>query len=252
LRTLLALALYAKTLHLDGLVIAVDPPNSRITVSHKAIPGIMPAMVMPVKLASPRRLKPGDRITFDLKNGFARNIKIFDARNEGVSEFKFPLPPETVQPGQPVPDFTLTDHLNRPTSLKQFSGKVVLVNFIYTRCPLPEVCPRLTAAFAALSRRFAAQDVQFLSITLDPSYDTPSVLGEYAKRSGARSDRWRFLTGDTAPAARLFGLVHWAEEGVIVHTSSTAVIGRDGRLVAIVEGSSFRLEQLADLVQHAL
>ncbi len=244
--------LLARTLHLEGLVVSVGPSGNEFTVSHQAVPGVMPAMVMPLKLARPRALKPGDRITFDLKKGLARNVKVFDARTEGVTGFRFPVPQEMLRPGQRVPDFSLNDQLGQPVRLEDFRGKVVLVNFIYTRCPLPEVCPRLTAAFAALARRFTGSDLIFLSITLDPAFDTPSVLAEYARRSGARGDRWRFLTGDTTPVARQFGLVHWAEEGVIVHTSSTAVIDREGRLAAIVEGSSFRLEQLADLVKQKL
>ena len=94
--------------------------------------------------------------------------------------------------------------------------------------------------------------VALVSITLDPTFDTPEVLARYAATMRARVDRWRFLTGDTAAVARRFGLVHWAEEGVIVHNSQTAVIDRKGRLAAMVEGSQYRLEQLADLVRQTL
>ena len=87
-----------------------------------------------------------------------------------------------------------------------------------------------------------------VSITLDPTFDTPEVLARYAATMRARVDRWRFLTGDTAAVARRFGL----EEGVIVHNSQTAVIDRKGRLAAMVEGSQYRLEQLADLVRQTL
>jgi protein SCO1/2 len=94
-----------------------------------------------------------------------------------------------------------------------------------------------------------------LSVTLDPDYDTPEVLARYAASVGARSSGWRFLTGPRRQIdelARRFGLIHWPEEGVIVHTTVTALIGRDGRLLALVEGSNYRLEQLADLVAHHL
>ena len=68
----------------------------------------------------------------------------------------------------------------------------------------------------------------------------------------ARPEGWLFLTGETAPVARRFGLVHWAEEGVIVHNSQTAIVDRQGRLEAIVEGSSYRLEQLSDLLKQTI
>jgi protein SCO1/2 len=124
---------------------------------------------------------------------------------------------EELKVGQPVPDYTLTDQTGRPFSLASQRGRVVLVNFLYTRWPASlRVCPRLAASFASLQRRFPTEDLMLVSITLDPTFDTPEVLAGYAATMRARVDRWRFLTGDTAAVARRFGLVHWAEEGVIV------------------------------------
>jgi protein SCO1/2 len=195
-------------------------------------------------------LTPGARIEFDLRGQAAHRIRVVETRR--AEDFEFPRPAEELKAGEAVPDFTLTDQTGRPFSLASQRGRVVLVNFLYTRCPLPEVCPRLAASFASLQRRFPTEDLTLVSITLDPSYDTPDVLARYAAAMKARVDRWRFLTGDTSPVARRFGLVHWAEEGVIVHNSQTAVIDRQGRLAAMVEGSQYRLEQLADLVRQTL
>ncbi len=121
--------------------------------------------------------------------------------------------------------------------------------FIYTRCPLPDVCPRLSANFAYLNKR--VHDVALLSITIDPQFDTPAVLAEYARRYGSDGERWRFLTGSIEQireVAGRFGLIYWPEDGSITHTVATGIIGRDGRLAALVEGSSYRPEQLRDLV----
>ena len=123
---------------------------------------------------------------------------------------------------------------------------------------MPEVCPRLAASFATLQRKFPdalGRDLMLVSITIDPQWDTPPVLADYAKLWRARDDGWRFLTG--APeavkrAATAWGLVYWPEEGAIAHTSRTAIIGRDGRLLAMVEGSSYRTDQLTNLVRHYL
>jgi len=94
-----------------------------------------------------------------------------------------------------------------------------------------------------------------LTITLDPRFDTPAVLAEYAERWRADPRQWFFLTGpedDIRKVAGHFGVIFWPEEGAITHTSSTAIIGRDGRLAALVEGSSFTSQQLIDLVQTEL
>jgi len=259
----------ARRYRVEGMVVAVDHQQKSVVVSHRAIPGYMPAMVMPFPVRQPRdleTLRPGTRVRFELVAGRgasqARRFVIENSAQEGLGEsgekFRFPTPAEKIAVGAPMPDFELVDQAPRPVRLSQFAGKVVAVNFIYTRCPLPEVCPRLSASFASMRRRFRdrlGSDLVLLSITLDPRYDTPAVLARYARELRADGEAWRFLTGPpeaVEAVARRFGLVHWPEEGMIVHTSVTAVIARDGRLSAVVEGSSFRLEQLSDLISHNL
>lgn len=237
-------------------MLRVDPAAQTMLVSHRAVAGVMPAMVMPFAVARPSEfaaLAPGARIEFQLRRQTAHRIRVLDARR--TEDFDFPRSADELKPGQLVPDFTLTDQTGRPFNFRSLQGRVTLVNFLYTRCPLPEVCPRLAASFASLQRRFAASipdGLAFVSITLDPTFDTPEVLARYASSVKARAGSWLFLTGDTTPVAKRFGLAHWAEEGVIIHNSQTALIDREGRLVAMVEGSSYRLEQLADLVKHSL
>jgi protein SCO1/2 len=143
-------------------------------------------------------------------------------------------------------------------TLGEFRGRVVAVNFLYTRCPLPDVCPRLAAHFAYVQRRFAAQmgtDLILLSVTLDPRHDTPERLLRYATIYSAKPEAWRFLTGSeeaVAAVAERFGMHFWAEEGMIVHTSETGIIGRDGRLAARVGGSGYRARELGDLIEEVL
>src|SRR5262249_40386195 len=133
-------------------------------------------------------------------------------------------------------------------------GKVAAIDFIYTRCPLPDVCPRLSANFAMLQRQFhdrIGKSLVLLSVTVDPEFDTPLVMADYARRWSAGWG-WLFLTGDVAKLAASVGEVYWAEEGSIGHNSTTTIIGRDGRLAAQVEGSSYRPDQLAHLIARQL
>ena len=157
-----------------------------------------------------------------------------------------------------MPDFTLIDQNRQGVRLSDFRGKVVAVDFIYTRCPLPDVCPRLSANFARLQSRFRPRmgsDLMLLSITIDPQYDTSEVLLRYATIWNAAARGWRFLTGpdkEIEIVARRFGMNYWPEEGLITHTSETGVIARDGRLAARVDGSSFAASQLGDLIEREL
>ena len=95
-------------------------------------------------------------------------------------------------------------------------------------------------------------DISLLSVTVDPEYDTPPVLAEYAKRWGADDRGWRFLTGGVGNLAAQLGEVYWTDEGAIGHNSVTSIVGRDGRLAAAVDGSNWRVDQLGNLIAHEL
>jgi len=242
----------AHRFHGSGIVLAVK--GSTVTISHRSIPGYMPAMAMPFQV-SPKTnlaaLASGSRVTFELKVG-KRSTLITRLRIDAgpAPDFQMPRVEKTIRVGEVVPDFELIDEHGKPVRLSESRGRLSLIEFIYTRCPLPDVCPRLSANFALLQRKFGNR-VALLSVTIDPEHDTPAVLQEYAARWRADPGTWRFLTGDPREIQRvagMFGLVYFAEEGAITHTSVTALIGRDGRLLAQLAGSSYTARQLSDLV----
>ena len=242
----------------QGIVLAIDRPNQTVTVSHRAIPGYMEAMAMPFRAEAASEiapLSPGARIQFQLKvSRTGSSIRHIRTQQIAADDFPIPKAEGRIAMGELMPDFALTDQDGRIVNLSAFRGQLVAVDFIYTRCPLPDVCPRLSANFALLQRKFAGKIV-LLSITLDPQYDTPAVLTEYAHRWRADAGTWRFLTGsqeEVRAVAGHFGVVFWPEEGSITHTSSTAIIDRAGRLAALIEGPAYTSQQLIDLVQSKI
>lgn len=265
----LVLSACAHRYQVQGLVLDVNRNDRTMIISHRAIPGYMDAMAMPFRVRNAPELdsvKRGDQVEFQLvvKGGTSLAERVrpgtsAEVANAGRGEAPLPLPipAEKLALGMPVPDFQLMNQSARPVRLSDFAGRIIAVNFIYTRCPLPEVCPRLSANFAHLQKRFRERmerDLVLLSVTLDPQHDTTAVLADYAKRWGAR-DGWHFLTGDPADIQRLasqLGLVYWPEDGLLTHTSQTGVISRDGRLSAWIEGSSYEEDQLGDLIARQL
>ena len=246
------IVLLARVYPVDGIVVAVDPAARTMLVSHRPIARYMPAMMMPFRVADTailRSLHPGARIRFDLSvsksESLARNVRL-----TGDPDAALPPPAEKLPLGAPLPDFHLTDQDGRSVSLSDLRGQVVVIDFIYTRCPLPDVCPRLSANFAMLQRRFGAR-IMLLSVTVDPDYDTPAVLREYARRWSA-GPSWRFLTGDVAPLAAALGELYWFDEGSLGHNSTTTIVDRQGRLAAAIEGSNYRPDQLIDLISRQL
>src|SRR5689334_21827321 len=247
----------------EGLVLRVERERQTVTISHREIIGYMPAMTMPFrvkKAAELAGLAPGSHVQFQLevtqRGAVVRNLHSQMVAPDGVvtengQRLRLPPTPEKLAIGAAVPDFALTDQSSMPVHLADFRGQVVALNFVYTRCPLPDVCPRLCAGFARLQKRFAGRDLALLSVTLDPQYDSPAVLAGYAKIWRADLARWHFLTGgleDVQRVAGRFGIISWPEEGLLTHTSETAVIARDGKLVALIAGSSYTADQLGDLI----
>ena len=252
---LFAATLAARTYPVDGVVVAVDPAARTILVAHRPIANYMGAMMMPFHVADPRDLAgiaPGSRVQFDLDVARDRSLA---RRLRRTGEAPLPAAAPHLAIGDPLPAFSLTDSSGRTVTLADLRGKVAAINFIYTRCPLPDVCPRLSANFATLQRRFhdrLGSDLLLLSVTVDPDYDTPAVLATYARRWSADPRAWLFVTGDPAPLARALGELYWSDEGAIGHNSMTSIIGRDGRLAAIVEGADIRPDQLAHLIDQSL
>jgi protein SCO1/2 len=137
--------------------------------------------------------------------------------------------------GKAAPEVTLTDQHSRPVRLSTFRGRLVLLTFIYTRCP--DVCPLTTAALARVQRAAQARgwwerDAVFLTVTTDAQHDTPHVLASYARRYKADVPGWYFLTGP-APSVRAILAayridVRPARGGLQEHTLPTFVIDRRG------------------------
>jgi len=249
----------------EGIVIASNPAARELTISHREILGAgkktyMPAMTMPFTfrgnasnaIVTKENLTPGSKVGFVLHvSGSTSWIDQVKLQKAGDPGFTVPQSKTRIAIGDAVPDFTLPDHRGGTTRLSELHGRVVAINFLYTRCPLPNVCPRLAAHFGYVARQLAGQPLTLLSITLDPLYDTPQVLADYARKFDAPGSDWRFLSGTESAiheVGNLFGQVFFPDEGAITHTSATAVIGKDGRLKALLEGSSYTARQLKDVI----
>jgi protein SCO1 len=258
-----------------GLLLAVDPSHQSITVSCNEIPGYMEAMVMSFRLkdsAPPQDLQPGVMVDFTLvvdnKTPSAKSLHVrpFESleldptqarRLKLIENASSAHPPsaDVLHAGDPVPDFRLTDQNQQAVSLSQFRGKIVALTFIYTRCPLPDNCARLSNNFGVLQRRFnnrMGQDLVLLTVVIDPVHDQPAELSSYARTWKADSRSWHFLTGPVADIQRIcrgFDMSFYPDEGLFVHSFHTVVISRSGRLAANLEGNNFTAQQLGDLVQ---
>ena len=254
-----------------GMVVRADPANRTIVVSHEKIVGLMDSMIMPFDVRDAKDMAgvvAGAVVEFTLvvgdKSAYATKIKIEryqsveqdprTARRLAVMRKMAGLASKPLDVGQHVPDFTLVDQAKQRVSLSSLAGKVLVLNFIYTRCALPQFCLRVSNNFGVLQKRFQKElgkDIVLLTITFDPQRDTPEVLAEYASQWKADPKTWHFLTGPVADVRKvcaLFGVEYFPDEGLLNHSLRTAVIDRRGTLVASIEGNTYTPEQLGDLV----
>ena len=153
----------------------------------------------------------------------------------------------------PAKDFTLTSELGEPVTLSDYRGKVVLVNFMFTRCY--DICPILTGKLAMIHEELKAEhgdDVRFLSVSVDPDYDSPEVLREFAEAMDYDPAGWSFLTGEEAEVkavANAYGvLMAKTSEAFVNHNLLTTVVDREGMMRVQYLGERFdHMDLYADL-----
>jgi protein SCO1/2 len=243
-----------KVFPIRGKVISVDTAKGSVRLDHEAVPGFMDAMTMSYKLKDPGvagELHPGDRITAKLlvrKVGDDFEGAVLDeivVTAQARPDYKPAMEYHVPSPGDAVPDFKLLNENGRTIHIGQFKGKVLLLTFIYTRCPLADYCPRMNKNFAAIDRDLAGNAKMYngthlLSISFDPKFDTPTILksygGIYTGGDPRTFGHWDFAA---PPESQLSAMEQFfdvgvtpGESGSLNHSLSTAVIGKDGRVIA--------------------
>ena len=248
-----------KVYAMNGVVRSVEADEGIVTIRHEEIAGLMPAMTMPFTVADKAMLDdvgPGDEVEAKLTmtKGSSLLTELTVTRpappptltlntKGGVTTLE--SRPKMLEVGDFVPDFTITTQDGTPLKLSELRGQVVVLTFIYTRCPLPEFCPMLDKKFRALAEieeRSAerAKAVRLLSISFDPEHDTPAVLAEHARVQGAKPPLWTFAVAsheELSKVASALGLMYGPTPNEIIHNRVVAVIGPDGKLARLITGS---------------
>jgi protein SCO1 len=246
---------------LKGKVVAVDKAQRQVTIAHESIKGFMDAMTMSFNVKDDWAfpvLASGQTVEATLvvrgDRSWIESLRISQTKDAGSRPAIHPVP----EIGSVVPNFGLLNQDGNPIHLAQYRGHPLLLAFIYTRCPLPDYCPRTSKNFSEIYRALQSmpqsdRKPHLLSISFDVDYDTPAVLRDYARRymHPAVFDRWEFATGSLEEIKQItgyFGLSYWQESGQISHTMIAALIGPDGKLKRLFPGNEWTSRQvLAEL-----
>jgi len=256
---------------LKGVVVSVDRAAGTVTVTHEKIPGYMDAMTMPFAVSETKildDLKPGDTIEAKLLvGGRSSHLEgIVVSRPPGTpAEVTIPAAGPYGKPGDAAPATALVDQEGKGFSLADLKGEAVGVTFIFTRCPLPDFCPRMNLNFSEVERLLAADPTLYgktrlLSVSFDPAYDTPAVLKAFRDPflkgvPGVVPGHWRFATGTLEHVkefAGFFGLTYLKTGEQFVHSLATAVIAPDGKLFSMRRGNDWEAKELVEDLRKAL
>ena len=250
-----------KTFHLSGEVVKVDLEHNKLEVQHNAVEGLMPAMTMEFKVSAgdARSAHAGERIRADLiqeKSGDMRLEGIWpddkvsmdtiamgqqklreDTNDRGKAAYR--------EVGEKIPDFVLYDQDGHVVQSNRFQGKMVMINFIFTRCPVATMCPASTMKMQETQKLAKAQgvpNIEFVSISLDPTYDTPGVLRDYADARGIDTSNFSFLTGPEGAIKDLltqFGVIAEFDGNILKHTLATLLVDKNGKIIWRADGSEW-------------
>jgi protein SCO1/2 len=261
----------AKRYPFTGRIVSVDAKSDSASIDGDLVQGFMEPMVMTYKFkpgSMLRQVAPGDSISAEVvviepdpndrdaaPDYWLENVKVTghakSPPTQGPSSMHIP------QPGEEVPDFSLTNQDGKRVSLKQYRGKVLMVTFIYTRCPFQDFCPRMSRNFDEIYKQLGEdRSTHLLSVSFDPEHDTPKELRKYGYSVAHTKDaglfkRWEFAVPrapDLPKIAQFFALTVTPEGGLITHNLSTAVIGPEGKIVSWYHGGDW---QVSDLMKDA-
>lgn len=249
-----------------GVIVGLIAGSKSVRIRHEEIPDYMPAMTMPFDVRDTNELaglSVGDAVTFQMNvtetDGWIERIKKQDVVTTNMNI----LPPDAplrivrdVEPltvGDLLPEYKFTNQLGRAVSLTALRGKALAITFIFTRCPFPTFCPLMSNNFKAAYELLgkipnAPTNWQLLEITIDPDYDTSTVLNSYAERFRTDGEHWSFLTGsllDVTAIGEQFGLQFVREPGGgLSHNLQTVVVDAAGRVQKIIPENKWTAEEL--------
>jgi protein SCO1 len=263
-----------KTFQVKGVVKEVLPANNQVRIEHEKIPDYMDAMTMLFDVKDTNELTglaPGDNISFRMivteDDGWIDRVTRLGITTPIVANppdsFRRAREVEPLKIGQAMPNYNFTNEFGKLISLDDFKGKAVAFTFIFTRCPYPDYCPRMSKAFEAVQTQLKSASSgptnwHLLSITIDPQFDTPTVLRNYATTYRYDSNRWSYVTAeliDITAIAEQFGLLFWRPDpnqvAGINHNLRTVVLTASGKVHKIFPENTWKPEDVVAAVTEA-
>lgn len=255
-----------------GVIRELLVDGQTVVIRHEDIPGFMPKMTMEFNVRKTNELhglRAGDAITFHVKaneeESWIEGIQRTGTNHVIATSTADPsssalLHVAQMKPGDVLPDAEFLAEDGRTIKLSDFQGRALAFTFIFTRCPLPEFCPRMNQHFnrardLMMQRPGGPTNWQFLSISFDPEFDRPGVLSRYAySYRGQSTDRWLFAAAPANVMALMVSQLDFRfanEGGSFVHNLRTVVLDPERRIYRQFDGNKWTAQELADVLAEA-
>ena len=245
---LLAVALGAPVAPMHGTILSTH--GAQTIVRMDAITSTAPAKTRVVTLVPYHAFPPGTGI-----DGYASPAmdpqRLLDVVAAGPFTPGLPDRAKTkpLDVSSTIPSMRMVDQDGRFTQLDAWRGKIVVLSFIFTRCPIGDVCPLISAKFSQLQKVIDPKTTHLLEISLDPVYDSPSVLRAYLQQFGGDPARWTMLTTTGSQTQHLlnrFGISSLRiSTSYFTHDDRLFIIGKDAKILEIIETSGWNPSDVA-------
>tara|TARA_Y100000590_G_scaffold440842_1_gene566763 strand:- start:460 stop:1323 length:864 start_codon:yes stop_codon:yes gene_type:complete len=239
-----------------GVIKHINKEERTMLIDHEEIPGFMVKMEMFFNIHESVNLNEfsvNDSVSFDLfiieKDSYTQNYQILGKSlintNESIDAWDWEEDPEETkynlrEPGDIIDDFTFTNIYNEKVKLSDYKSKFIALSFVFSRCPMPNMCPASIYKNQFLANHFKDKDITFLVISFDYLYDTPQILKkEYGNYN---TENLHFLSsyqhmGDIIMLTQQTGVGFWGvEENNIGHNMRTILLDNNLKVLKSFDG----------------
>ena len=241
-----------------GTIRSIAMEQKRVTIAHDTIPDLMMPMVMPFPVLDQEELETvavGDSVHFEFvwtdTLPYARKFEIVGQGNIPEVDDFFNDEFTEREIGQTLDDVTLLSIDSNEVKLSDSDGHYRFISYIFTRCPMPNMCPAVVMKNRYLLERFSKKDsIDFILVSFDYKYDTPSVLDQNYGSSIEQQDNLKVWSSrghmdDVYRLVRQSGGDFWGvEEDKIGHTLRSVLLGPNRELLASWEGDDWKVKQV--------
>ncbi|MHB8230894.1 MAG: SCO family protein [Vulcanimicrobiaceae bacterium] len=221
--------------------VVLDPDHKGLAiVRNDPVTGMLPSEIRGYRIVPHLKLAAGVGIDGFLDRSASPPVW-YDAAVAGKFDPGQPDPGDVspIDYGSLVPNAPLVDQRGRIVRLDGFKGKVTLLSFVFTRCKDSDECPLVSSKYSFLQRKLDPKHFHLVEITLDPTYDSPWVLRDYAAKYGANPQAWSILTGQPKTIQNLldrFGISSLqTSSDDFVHNDRLFVIDGKSRVADIID-----------------